>query len=471
MNLASSLLVTRTAASTETVARQEEHARVQLDAEKLELMREAAASIAKRVADEDGGGEYAEICDQHGRPVQMPEADRRHLVTGQLLQERGRKLLVQGSAEEALFLFLEADKHFSQVSLALMAIVDNYGLLMLDIAWCHYKIGKIERLPEAREKLRIARNALQRAHGQNMERLVEVKGEAAPERVMYVRLQLLEGVVAYHRGETVSAASYLRAGEDALNALVVTEDELGPLLEMGFSVSEARRALRVCHKDQAAAIEEVMRRRQQVEREREAARVERRQQRLGKTANGAPVDMALLDQLCELGFDARMCAEALRQTDNNYALAVDALTTTPDLLVRRTPAGPPPPIDHAALEELTRMGFDEVQGRAALLASGGMLERAVSMLLSGEPMDTAGDDAPNAGPTDHPQEEEETAAQRAEREQRERQRMVKRLAKQELIDALADKDEDLEHEYDLDLKEEVELLSTYRSLLVSRGKW
>ncbi len=31
-----------------------------------------------------------------GKPVDMPESDRRNLVAGQMLQERGRKLLSQG---------------------------------------------------------------------------------------------------------------------------------------------------------------------------------------------------------------------------------------------------------------------------------------------------------------------------------------------------------------------------------------
>ncbi len=43
------------------------------------------------------------------------------------------------------------------MSLALLAIVDNYGYLCLDIAWAHYRLQKIESLKDAREKLRAAR--------------------------------------------------------------------------------------------------------------------------------------------------------------------------------------------------------------------------------------------------------------------------------------------------------------------------
>ncbi len=152
--------------------------------------------------------------------------------------------------------------------------------------------------------------------------MTEVKGEALPEKTLYVRLYLLEvgwrcrirtrvltplpvwqGVVAYHRGETVSAASYLRQGEDALSLLVVTDEDLAPLLGMGFTLQvlqqgpracvrawlvtrcrlkESRRALRVSGKNQDLAVESVMKRREELRLQQEQARSVRRQRRLGK---------------------------------------------------------------------------------------------------------------------------------------------------------------------------------------------
>lgn len=273
----------------------------------------------------------------------MPEADRRNLITGQTLQEHGRKLLAQGKdkAEEALYILMEADKHFSKVSLALLAIVDNYGYLCLDIAWAHWRLQRIESLKDAREKLRAARNALERAHGRDMERLQQVKGEDLPEKTLYVRLYLLQGVVAYHRGEFVDAASYLRLGEDALSQLLVTDEELTPLLAMGFSVRESRRALRAAHKDHERAVELVMKRREELRQREEEERALRRQRRLGKTSGGGWVDMAMLEQLCELGFEREMAVEALKQTNNDYGLSVEAITTTPDLLMRRARSNNP----------------------------------------------------------------------------------------------------------------------------------
>ncbi len=72
-------------------------------------------SFAKR-SDDASGQYFAEITDQTGKPLDLPESDRRNLITGQALQEHGRKLLARGKehAEDALLVLQQADKHFSQ---------------------------------------------------------------------------------------------------------------------------------------------------------------------------------------------------------------------------------------------------------------------------------------------------------------------------------------------------------------------
>ncbi len=89
------MLVTRTVPTEVAVQKAEEGKRAEIEAEKLEMYRRAAMSFAKR-ADDESGHYFAEITDQTGKPVDMPESDRRNLVAGQMLQERGRKLLSEG---------------------------------------------------------------------------------------------------------------------------------------------------------------------------------------------------------------------------------------------------------------------------------------------------------------------------------------------------------------------------------------
>ena len=46
----------------------------------------------------------------------------------------------------------------------------------------------------------------------------------------------------------------------------------------------------------------------------------------GKTSSGKYVSQDLLGQLCQLGYDTTLAAEALRQADNDESAALDVLT-------------------------------------------------------------------------------------------------------------------------------------------------
>lgn len=53
------------------------------------------------------------------------------------LYEKGKVALRKENFEEALLLFLEADNDFRTCNCQLLAVVDNYALLNLDIVWCY----------------------------------------------------------------------------------------------------------------------------------------------------------------------------------------------------------------------------------------------------------------------------------------------------------------------------------------------
>ena len=105
-----------------------------------------------------------------------------------------------------------------------------------------------------------AQECLEKTYGRNMERLKRLKG-GAPEMILYVRLNLLRAIAAYHNNGTrrMQPASYLRVevltmalflctdsagaqrylneAETKLNSLKVTDDELVGLIAMGFSAT------------------------------------------------------------------------------------------------------------------------------------------------------------------------------------------------------------------------------------------
>jgi 3-methyladenine DNA glycosylase Tag len=66
------------------------------------------------------------------------------------------------------------------------------------------KLGNMSFLDTAREHLNSAQFALELAHGKDLSRLMQVRGdEFVVQKTLYVRLAVLRGVVAWHRGHCV----------------------------------------------------------------------------------------------------------------------------------------------------------------------------------------------------------------------------------------------------------------------------
>jgi len=55
-------------------------------------------------------------------------------------------------------------------------MVDNYGMLNLDIAWGYLMLQSISELPAVEMRLGKCERALHRSYGENMERVVALKG-------------------------------------------------------------------------------------------------------------------------------------------------------------------------------------------------------------------------------------------------------------------------------------------------------
>ena len=91
--------------------------------------------------------------------MDLPSADRKALVMGMTLHEKGRKLMEDNQWKGGLELLLQADNsfnHWSVASLSLSVVsqspympcsapqfleaVDNHAFLHLDICWCYFKL-------------------------------------------------------------------------------------------------------------------------------------------------------------------------------------------------------------------------------------------------------------------------------------------------------------------------------------------
>jgi Holliday junction resolvasome RuvABC DNA-binding subunit len=432
---------------------------LELEHRKLEEAKEAALNFAER-----SDGFFCEIQDQNGKVLQLPESDRKNLVAAQMLAEQGKKLVAAGKYEESLKLLHEAESLFNLVSPALLKITDNFGLLCLDIAWVYMKLQKVEHLQNAREKLLTAKLALELAHGKNLERLEKLKGAVnTPEKTLYVRLALLQGVVAWHRGEKVSARSYLAYAEDLMSQLRIEDKEMVNLIAMGFDAAEVRRALRIAHKDEEQAVVVIMARREELKEQKRMRRRQRKQEKLGKTASGDYVDLDTWKSLKEMGFDERMAARALQQSNNDLARSIDLLSNSPELLRSEK---------DNAIAALVAMGFPPDQAEDALTSCGGNVEEAMNLILTAPlPMDIANQPEEEFEFEQEEEEEnqvqhdaglvaEETIEQKAKREKLE----IRDLAEDDLVSAIdRPYHYDADEEFDLNLDEEFALIQEYKT--------
>lgn len=207
-------------------------------------------------------------------------------------------------------MLLLADGAFAEASAATTELVDNPAMLQLDLVWADFRLLQQHQggggggggagggaLADAEARLGRAREQLRRAHGPAGERLRVLHGGFRPELATYVRLELLEGVARYHRGDWDGARGKLLEARNKYGLLQVSGEAAGALEGMGFTRKEAERALRFCGGTDVAAAAEAAAGWRAQEAERREAEERRRgrrreQQRLGRTrgvrGGGAP---------------------------------------------------------------------------------------------------------------------------------------------------------------------------------------
>ncbi|PNW85783.1 hypothetical protein CHLRE_03g205650v5 [Chlamydomonas reinhardtii] len=300
-------------------------------AARLEGVRKAAEALAGR----DGRGLSddldLEIEDQAGARVAVKPEDRRHLVFGLVMHDKAKDTMGRGDWAAALDELLLAEESLGLCDPALTAAVDNVALLLLDLVWAAYKLGDLRRLAVSRDRLCRARAGLERAHGADLQRLRSLTGGGfSPELATYLRLEVLEGLVAFYGGEPAATAeSAFRGAQAKWRRLQVADGALAMLQGMGYDMKESRRGLRFSGGDVAAAVDFIQEQRaKQQERDEKRRKVHSwNYERLeyGKTAAGQYVDMEQLDKLEGLGYPRRLAAEALRKHENRGQEALDEL--------------------------------------------------------------------------------------------------------------------------------------------------
>lgn len=385
----SKLLMTRVARQQASafVAEEERVAR-------LARIKAAADAIAKRSEENvvSDGDFDIQLENQNGEPLKFSsESDRRALMMGLMLQTKAKYHMQHNVYVEALELLIMAEEAFALCDPKILEAVDNVAFLQIDIVWCYFMLKDIAKLVDGGKRLCQAREMLRQSHGPHLERLRVLQGGFYPELAIYVRLELLEGVAAFHSGLNEVAKNSLLSAQNKYNQLQVSDEGLALLLGMGFTTRESQRALRVSGQDVNHAIEFVMEeRRKNAERREEDIRRQqqhREQKRYGKTPMGKLVDLIKLEELASIGYEKYLAAEALRQSENNIQAALDTLTdpsrntalqSTLSPMKQRKRKG----MDRGALEELTAMGFERDRVIQALQSTEDKAQ-ALEQLLQG----------------------------------------------------------------------------------------
>ncbi|KQJ84922.1 NEDD8 ultimate buster 1 [Brachypodium distachyon] len=315
------------AAEAAAAAVEEEHA------SRLVRLWDAAKALSQRHSD----GSFPEedfnldLEDQSGQKVMFGSVDdMKALKMALMLHQKAKVLIKKDMYKEALDVLIMAEEAFSLCDPKLIERVDNVPMLQLDIVWCYFMLRDVSRLEVAGDRLKKARVGFERSHGKDSSRFRLLQAARHADLAIYVRLELLEGVVAYHNGHTEKARGSLSSAQSKYMQLQVPEEAITMLMEMGYEARASKRALKMTGYDIQSSVDllceerekKIRRREQNLETQREI----KEQWKFGKTPMNKAVDMQKLKGLTSIGFEKYLAAEALRINENDADRALDLLT-------------------------------------------------------------------------------------------------------------------------------------------------
>ncbi|KAF3782793.1 NEDD8 ultimate buster 1 [Nymphaea thermarum] len=317
-----------------------------------------------------------------GQRVDMgTDSDRRAIMMGLMLHSNGKNLIKQAKYKEAVDVLAIGEEAFSVCDPKIVEMMDNVSILQIDIVWCYFMLRDISCLSVAGVRLDKARKSIDRSYAKNADHANLPLEDQHLQRIIYLRLELLEGVVAYHCGRFEESRKALASAQAKYLQFQVSDEGLTKLMNLGYKGRAAKRALIICSQDIESAanflIEERTKKARRMEADRQRGQETREQKSYGLTLNGKLVNMECLTVLTSLGIEKRIAAEALRRTENDVQRALDDVTN-PDThcdiqlsIVTRD----------RTVEELVSMGFRRSQVVAALNQTGSK-DDALAILIN-----------------------------------------------------------------------------------------
>ncbi|KAK8283703.1 hypothetical protein V6Z11_D08G106800 [Gossypium hirsutum] len=359
---------------------------------RLARVKAAATALSKRHVDgslpiEDFN---IELENQGGQKVQLgTETDQRAVMMGLMLHENAKNLLTRQLYKDALEVLTMGEEAFSLCDPKVLEFIDNVPILQIDMVWCYFLLRDISWLSVAGIRLEKAREGLERCHGKDFSRVRLLQAGCQPELALHMRLELLEGVVAYHNGQLDKSKKALTSAQAKFSQLQVRDEALSHVMSMGFKERDARRALRLNNQDIGRAVdflfEEKAKRKQKREDDIQHKIEIMELKQYGVTPLKKAVNVEKLKELVAIGFEKKLAAEALRRNENDFQKALDDLTNPEtnsaiQLDIESRKRKREQRAVNARIEELVSMGFDRSRV-VAVVQAGETMEQTMSRLL------------------------------------------------------------------------------------------
>ncbi|KAI9191094.1 hypothetical protein LWI28_003534 [Acer negundo] len=321
---------------------------------RLNRVKAAAAALVERHADgslplEDFN---IELEDQNGETIRFGFVHILAMMMGLMLHANAKKLIWRQLYKDALEV------------LTMGELVDNVPLLQIDMVWCYFMLRDISWLSVAGMRLQKAREGIERAHGKDSFRMRLLQAGRHPELALHLRMELLEGVVAYHSGQFDKSRKALTSAQAKFFQLQVPDESLSLVMSMGFKEQDAKRALRISNQDVGTAIDFLV--------EEKAKRAQQREDNNRRRR--------------EIAYEKELAAEALRRNENDTEKALDDLTnpesnSSIQLEIESRKRKRHQKSTNVNIEQLVAMGFE----RSAVVEAsraGGSIEQIMQRLLS-----------------------------------------------------------------------------------------